>query len=744
MGSQKDSKMKKITYSLKIKIPFFIVILTILAVCVTGALSLIIATKNTQKEVLDKNLLISQMISERIYQFLSDATETVVTAANISSQSNDNFEQIKNEIFRIYDNFAYFDLIFYMNSEARMLFAKPSNEHVKDRTYFDRDYFNEVMKNGKPFVSRLLISSVLGKPHFIIAAPVFDKFGNVQGLIGAGIPLEKIGSIVEEIQRRFNGRIWVTDRDGVIAVHPDKKLILKLMPSPEVMMNLGSSSKKLVDIIKDKSEGIGYYKEGKDTVYAAISFVPKVNWMVMVEQYEKDVFAQTLNLKRQLKSSIYVIIIIAIISGVFLAMSITNPIERLVINVRNIEKGISNIESIPVNSKDEIGELSRAFNDMSIRLKSYVNELQNSYIKVNNIQQYLNNIIESAASGIIVIDKEKNITVFNKEAEKITGFKSSDFTNTHILKFCEVTKLDISLTDNLHQNIDDVETKLITKNNDEIPINVSLSPVINEQGEILGTIILFKDLSRIKMLEEELKREDRIRTLGEMSASIIHEIGNPLAGIANLLQVLKESWQDDKTRTEIMNILQEEVGNLNKMVINFLNFSKSSKLNPEPTNIIELLDDILNLVKSDVIAKKIIVNRKIDPSIPIVYVDRRTIKQCFLNILINAIQAVGRSGRIVIECKNFEASCNNNSKKLARIKISDNGNGIPPENIEKIFSPFFTTKKGGTGLGLAITYKLVKENGGKIAVKSEVGKGTEFEVLLPAVPCGVSEAGEKT
>ncbi|WP_422447591.1 ATP-binding protein [Thermoanaerobacterium sp. DL9XJH110] len=735
--------MKFFNFSLKLKIPIFIVILVIITVSVTGALSLFIATKNTQKEVLDKNLLISRMISERIYQFLSDATETVVTAANISSQSNDNFEQIENEIFRIYDNFAYFDLIFYMNSEARMLFSKPSNEHVKDRTYFDRDYFNEVMKTGKPFVSRLLISSVLGRPHFIIAAPVFDKYGRVQGLIGAGIPLEKIGSIVEEIQREFNGRIWVTDREGVIAVHPDKKLILKLMPSPEVMINLESSSKKLADIIKDKSEGIRYYKEGKDTVFAAISFVPKVDWMVMVEQYEKDVFAQTLNLKRQLKSSIYVIIFIAIISGVLLAMSITNPIERLVTSVRNIEKGMSNIESIPVNRKDEIGDLSRAFNDMSIRLKSYVNELQNSYLKVNNIQQYLNNIIESAASGIIVIDKEKNITVFNKEAEKITGFKSSDFTNKHIFKFCEATKFDIGLIDSLNQNMDDVETNLITKNNDEIPINVSLSPVINEQGEILGTIILFKDLSRIKMLEEELKREDRIRTLGEMSASIIHEIGNPLAGIANLLQVLNENWQDDETRTEIMNILQEEVGNLNKMVINFLNFSRSSKLNPEATNIIDLLEDILNLLKSDLIAKKIIVSRKIDPFIPPVFVDRGTIKQCFLNILINAIQAVGQNGRIVIECKAVGESGNNNSKKFAQIKISDNGIGIPPENIEKIFSPFFTTKKGGTGLGLAITYKLVKENGGKIAVKSEVGKGTEIEVLLPAVPCSVSEAGEK-
>jgi len=708
------------------------VVLVIIVISITGALSLHIATKNMKKEALSKNFLISRIISERIYQYLSDATETVVTAANFSSQSHGDLEQIKREIFRIYDNFSYFDLIFYTNSEARMLFSKPSNDHVRDRRYYDRDYFNEVMKTGKPFISRLIVSSVLGKPHFIIAAPVFDRNGKVQGLIGGGIPLESISNIVEEIQKDFSGKIWITDREGVIAVHPDKEQVWKLITAPDILLNFESSAKSLTDIIRSRDENIGYYKKDDETIYAAISFVPEVNWMVMVEQSERDIFAQMNKLKQQLMGYILIIIVISTISSLFLAKSITNPIKELVTSVRKTGKDISNFKGIPVMGSDEIGELSKAFNDMSFRLKTHVNQLKDSYQKVNEVQQYLNNIIESVASGILVMDRNGTITVFNKAAEKITRFKSDEFLGKNIMDFYTATEFGADILREKGKICRYQETKLITKDSEEIPISVSTSLIKNGRDEIIGTIFLFNDLSQIKMLEDELKREDRIRTMGEMAANIIHEIGNPLAGISNLLQVLKENYAEDEIREEVLNTLEEEVGNLNKMVINFLDFSKTSSLNPKSTDIVELIDDILYLLKADIIAKKIRIKKEVGREILKVYIDERTIKQCFLNILINAVQAVKEYGEIELKYKTKNEPVDGQEKKFVEILVRDNGTGIQPDKIEKIFSPFFTTKKGGTGLGLAIAYKLIKENGGRIAVKSEVGKGTEFSILLPA------------
>lgn len=708
------------------------VVLVIIVISITGALSLHIATKNMKKEALSKNFLISRIISERIYQYLSDATETVVTAANFSSQSHGDLEQIKREIFRIYDNFSYFDLIFYTNSEARMLFSKPSNDHVRDRRYYDRDYFNEVMKTGKPFISRLIVSSVLGKPHFIIAAPVFDRNGKVQGLIGGGIPLESISNIVEEIQKDFSGKIWITDREGVIAVHPDKEQVWKLITAPDILLNFESTAKSLTDIIRSRDENIGYYKKDDEIIYAAISFVPEVNWMVMVEQSERDIFAQMNKLKQQLMGYILIIIVISTISSLFLAKSITNPIKELVTSVRKTGKDISNFKGIPVMGSDEIGELSKAFNDMGFRLKIHVNQLKDSYQKVNEVQQYLNNIIESVASGILVMDRNGTITVFNKAAEKITRFKSDEFLGKNIMDFYTATEFGADILREKGKICRYQETKLITKDNEEIPISVSTSLIKNSRDEIIGTIFLFNDLSQIKMLEDELKREDRIRTMGEMAANIIHEIGNPLAGISNLLQVLKENYAEDEIREEVLNTLEEEVGNLNKMVINFLDFSKTSSLNPKSTDIVELIDDILYLLKADIIAKKIRIKKEVGREILKVFIDERTIKQCFLNILINAVQAVKEYGEIELKYKTKNEPVDGQEKKFVEILVRDNGTGIQPDKIEKIFSPFFTTKKGGTGLGLAIAYKLIKENGGRIAVKSEVGKGTEFSILLPA------------
>lgn len=291
--------------------------------------------------------------------------------------------------------------------------------------------------------------------------------------------------------------------------------------------------------------------------------------MVMVEQSERDIFAQMNKLKQQLMGYILIIIVISTISSLFLAKSITNPIKELVTSVRKTGKDISNFKGIPVMGSDEIGELSKAFNDMGFRLKIHVNQLKDSYQKVNEVQQYLNNIIESVASGILVMDRNGTITVFNKAAEKITRFKSDEFLGKNIMDFYTATEFGADILREKGKICRYQETKLITKDNEEIPISVSTSLIKNSRDEIIGTIFLFNDLSQIKMLEDELKREDRIRTMGEMAANIIHEIGNPLAGISNLLQVLKENYAEDEIREEVLNTLEEEVGNLNKMVINF-------------------------------------------------------------------------------------------------------------------------------------------------------------------------------
>jgi len=714
--------------SLKFRLPFFIVVFAISCVSITGLLLQYIVSKNIEANAMNKNLVISKMISNQIALYLEDAKSTVATAANFSSQSPYDMPKIKQEIFRIYDNFNYFDLIFYMNSEARMVFAKPSNEHVKDRIYTDRSYYWDIMDGKKTTISPLLVSSVLKMPHFIIASSVYDNNGQTIGLIGAGLPLENIKRVIEKTQKRFDGKIWITDEKGIMAVHPDINITSNLIELENRKVYKNKTEIDLLSILKSKKETIcNYYIDGKK-YYGAITFVPEQNWMVVVEQDENSIFSEVIELKKQLKSVIIIVIIIALILGLILARKITNPIEGLVKQVRKLSYELRDPQPINIDlqAKDEIGELSRAFSDMSIKLKENLKELEDAYIRENQLQQYLNNILKSVTSGILVIDKQGMITIFNKEAEHITEFNSEEFIYEHIDKFWD--KMKLSLGDIINKVLNegkifkDIEVTMQSKSGKEIPISVSASQVLDNDKNAIGVVFLFRDLTKIKTIEEELKREDRIRTLGELSASIIHDIGNPLAGISNLIEILKNN-NDRETEKEVLDVLDKEVMDLNNLVINFLEFSRRSTKEKEPTNIKQLVSGIINLLKPEIIDKKINIVKKYEKNPLMVKIDRRAIKQAFINILKNSIQAVCENGKIDIEIKE--------EKENVLISIRDNGVGIEKEKIEKIFYPFYTTKKEGTGLGLFIAYQLIKENEGQINVKSELGIGTEFLIYLP-------------
>lgn len=723
--------------SLEFKIPFLIVIFALVCVLLTSSLLQYIVIQNIEGNILDKNLIISRMISEQISIYLTNAQDTVVTAANFSSQSYGEHLQIQKEIFRIYDNFDYFDLIFYMDNDAKMVFSKPSNYHVSNRIYTDRNYYWETVKKGKVTISPLLISSVLNIPHFIISAPVLNKDNHIIGLIGAGIPLNNIKEIVYRTQKHFNGKIWITDANGNIAVNPQADNELELIKLQN--HNVISRQRKIdiFSILENKTEDVASYIIDETQYYGAISFVPEVNWMVVVEQDKDAVFTEIIQLEKQIKKVIILVTIFALILGLIIARRITKPIEMLVKQVRRLSLGLKKPQPILIGVKtnDEIGELSKAFEDMSIKLTENINELEESFTRENELQRYLNNILLSVASGILVIDKKDKITMFNKEAENILETEANEYLNKSINEFCEKTatklnngmRLDYLLEKVMDENniFTDIEGFMMSRRDREVPVSISASPVLNTKEEIIGTVLLFRDMTKFKAIEDELRREEHIRTLGELSASIIHDIGNPLAGIGNLIEILKDNSYDSNSRTEVLDVLEKEISDLNKLVIDFLEFSHIPKLEKEQTSIRELIENVIVLLKPEIINKNVNINIKtqnLNQFIKI-NIDRRKIKQVLMNILKNSIQAVDENGKINIEIvKDY---------RQVQIVIKDNGVGISNEKLDRIFNPFYTTKKDGIGLGLSIVYKLIKQHEGQISVKSTLGIGTEFIVTIP-------------
>lgn len=706
-------------------------IFAVACVVITGYLFQYIAIQNIEINIFNKNLSMARMISNQIDIYVEDAKNTVVTAANFSSQSHGDMEKIEEEIFRIYDNFPYFDLMFFMNKEGQMVFSKPSNDHVKNRMYIDRSYYWDIMEGKASTVSPLLISSVLKEAHFIIAAPVYNDRKEIIGLIGAGLPLHNIQRVVEKNQEHFSGTIWVTDENGIMAVHPDIGKLKSLTHLDEKQIIPNREELQFSRILEERKEIVVDYRIQEEEYYGAVSFVPNLDWMVVVEQKTDAVFLEITQLKVQLKNVIIMVIFTALIFGGILAHKITKPISILVKKVRKLGYGLREIQpiNIQVDMKDEIGELNEAFHDMTMQLKESLKELHESYVRESQLQQYLNNILENAGSGIFVVDKTGVITIFNKKAEEISGFDAIFFINKRQEEFFERTKLNLEdiLKDVIEKDkaFQDIEVTMKNSLGEEVVVSLTVSRALDKEKNIIGVIFLFRDISKIKMIEAELKREDRIKTLGELSASIIHDLGNPLAGISNLVEILKQDNYDEESKQEVLNVLEEEIKDLNRLVLDFLKYTHNTQHEQEKTNVNELMEGVIYLLKSEMINKTIIIKKNYHQDPLFIKVDRRGIKQALINILKNSIQAVEVDGKIDITIKKEEES--------VIICIGDNGMGMEEKELEKIFYPFYTTKKEGTGLGLWIAYKMIKEQEGYINVKSKKQAGTEIYITLPCM-----------
>jgi len=720
--------------SLKFKIPFFVMVFAFACVLITGIIIQHTFINRLEINIEEKNMMISDMASNELELYLHNSIETVITAANFSTQSNNDLNAIKREIFRMYDNFSYFDLIFFMNKEAQMVFSKPSNENVQNRRYKDRDYYWEVIGDQKPYsISALLVSSVLKELHFIIAAPVSDSNDDLIGLIGAGIPLSNIKEILQDFEVGFDGRIWIADETGSIVIHTGQTIDNEIVKVNELDIVIQNDDKSIMDILSEKENKNIRYQISNQEYYGAVTFVDEAEWMVVVEQSSDAISHEIKEAMSNLVLIQILVLMMAVIIGLIVANWLIQPIHKLLRQVRLLPDFLENNKELVVedlkNQGDEISELSDAFNVMTLQLRDNITNLENSYKRENRIQQYLNNILTSVHSGIIVANSNNEITIINDQAKNITRLNKLNEAPKDLYNLLILLELDIAdeIDDVINGEVSysDFETTLKPIDKDEIIISYSCSPVKNKNNEFLGIVLQFRNITRLKEIEIELRKEDRINTLGELSASIIHDIGNPLAGMSNLIEIVKDASISDASRMKALDLLSEEVNDLNILVIDFLDFVKSSEIEQSPTNLKKILDDCISLFDREISAKLIDLNIDTPKKEAIVIIKGRSVKQAIINIYKNAIEAVEIGGRIdvkIVENANYY-----------ELIIKDNGKGMDESIKLKLFDPFFTTKESGTGLGLSIANSALKENDAKLMVDSNEGVGSKFVIRFKKV-----------
>lgn len=267
---------------------------------------------------------------------------------------------------------------------------------------------------------------------------------------------------------------------------------------------------------------------------------------------------------------------------------------------------------------------------------------------------------------------------------------------------------------------------------EDIDLLVTLS---NQLAIAIENAILYENLKKSQNI---LRRSDRLASLGTLIASLAHEIRNPLVSIKTFTQLLPERMDDEEFRDYFLKVAAGEIDRLTSLINELLGFAKPSEPNLKGEDLNALIDRMGVLIANEAKKKNITLIKNYDPHLPTIMVDAEQLKQVLLNILLNAIQAIEKEGKIWIETRLVQIKQEEKTKSYAQIEIRDTGMGIPPENIEHVFDPFFSTKPEGSGLGLAISHQIIHEHGGFIDVESEVGKGTSFRINLPLKDGGKS------
>ncbi len=233
-----------------------------------------------------------------------------------------------------------------------------------------------------------------------------------------------------------------------------------------------------------------------------------------------------------------------------------------------------------------------------------------------------------------------------------------------------------------------------------------------------------KTMTDLRKAEAQLIRSEKLAALGQLAAGIAHEIRNPLTSINILIHSLKEKLPPQNSQRQDLQVIEEEIHRINEIVDQFLRFAKPAPPLFEKVDVLSMMDEILQLLRPQIEKQRIVVSKKFQ-ALPFVLIDREQIKQAFLNLLLNAIQAMPTGGQLIL------AGHNSKDGQWIELSVKDTGVGISEENIQKLYDPFFSTKEGGVGLGLSITHRIIDQHQGKIEVESSPGEGTLFKVCLP-------------
>ncbi|HEY3307122.1 MAG TPA: ATP-binding protein [Desulfuromonadaceae bacterium] len=427
-----------------------------------------------------------------------------------------------------------------------------------------------------------------------------------------------------------------------------------------------------------------------------------------------------------------VIVFFAYWMGVYLANSMTKPVQELVEATRAVADGKLGVH-IETYATDEIGMLIQSFNRMTDDLRTQQLALNNSNEELYRINQeserrrrYMEIVLRNVAAGVISVDREGTITTINTSAEKLLNINPGSVLNRNFKDVLRESHLDIvkdSLKELVMAKQDTINRQInLNVGGNRLALHLHLTMLRDENGDFMGTVLVLDDLTQVM-------KAQRMAAWREVARRIAHEIKNPLTPIQLSAQRLRKRYlsrfsDDEKVFDECTEMIIKSVDELKTLVNEFSNFARMPAIQPEPNDLNALIRETLTLYQEA--HRGVTFEFNPDERLPQLKIDRDQIKRVVINILENAVAAMEEQGVVKINSR-FDSEI-----KMASFTITDNGPGISAEDKPRLFEPYFSTKKTGTGLGLAIVSSIISDHNGFVRIRDGLPRGACFVVELPA------------
>jgi signal transduction histidine kinase len=632
--------------------------------------------------------LISQLIASNIADFIRLRTERVLYAAqlisNIDAGSKEDIDRLARDVIKSRNN---------VTANFGILDAKGSI------LYFEGDRKTLQYLSPTEILSKALalprgqagILEITNTLYFVSRA-----HGNRGDAAAVFLSIS-----VDELTSRFTtkldivdkGNIWIMDSRGTLLYHAVQPAMVgnNIYKADSSCFKCHKSFDTEKKIIETASNKTGKYigPAGEDKILSFARTGDDLSWLVFVSSPYSDITNMT---KQSMR--FYSFLIMSILATTIIVSTALIAFNKKRMQAEEISKRQHQMERHAAELEEKVKE----------RTAELLSE-----------KEKLNSIVSAIGSGLLLLDKKGIVLWANQMAESMADMEL-------VGKACEELCAECEVSSSYSQG--SIETIIASRlfGQEGKFYQVTTAPIKGADGQTSGYIRLIHDMTEMKKMEEQMSNSEKLASIGRLAAGIAHEIGNPLTSVFSFVQILREMEQDEFKKDSLQTIYFH-INRISETLKQLSGFSKMPAVEPSECQPNEIIETSIHLIQFDKRAKDITIIKELSPSLPLAVVDANQLSQVFVNLILNAIDAMPEGGSLTVRSYTVDHS--------VAIQFADSGVGMPKQRLMKIFDPFYTTKEKGTRLGLAVSYNIIKKMNGTISVDSEVGKGTTFTITIP-------------